>query len=621
MERSEPALVPEWLKGANGGISGGGSTAHHFASSSQSDDHSVVLPARKRSSVSSSDHDTPRSSLMDRTSSSYFRRSSSSNGALVHDKEPSAYSRSYSSFNRSHRDKDWEKGLDYREERLLSGNHRDRDYSDSLTDIRTSRIEKDTLRRSQSMISGKRVDVWPKRVGNDTNNGQLVGGSIVSNIHKASFERDFPSLGAEEKQGVPDICRVSSPGLSTASQSLPICSSTVIGGDGWTSALAEVPVMISSNSPILSSIQQSAPASLATVPPSTTTGLNMAETLAQAPSRARSVPQLSVETQRLEELAIKQSRQLIPMTPSVPKTSVLNSSDKLKPKASRIGELGNVSKVGQQPSSPQLVNHALRGPARLDVPKTSQAGKLLVLKPAREKNGLSPTVKDSQSPTNTNRASLGVGPFAPSRNPNPNSNAPKLSTDHRKAPALPVTQSSSMDKRPPSQAQNRSDFFKSLRKKTENLSAAIPDSCPIMSSVLEKSDEQIPVSDATVSEGKDVNDPVLDCSTGNESNMAGNGDSFSGNGEKKYGSDAIVCTDEEEAAFLRSLGWEEPEENAGEEEEALTEEEINAFYECIKLRPASKLFQGMQKSKIALLLESHTGNGASSGCTSSNSAP
>lgn len=32
--------------------------------------------------------------------------------------------------------------------------------------------------------------------------------------------------------------------------------------------------------------------------------------------------QLSIQTQRLEELAIKQSRQLIPVTPSMPKSSV-----------------------------------------------------------------------------------------------------------------------------------------------------------------------------------------------------------------------------------------------------------------------------------------------------------
>ncbi|XP_077214152.1 uncharacterized protein LOC143848992 [Tasmannia lanceolata] len=602
MERSEPALVPEWLKGTNGG-----NAPHHFISSSQSDDHSVALPTRIRSPGSSSDYDSLRSS---RTSSSYFRRSSSSNGAVIRDKETSSHLRSCSSFNRPHHDRDWEK------ERLLLVDNRDRDYSDSLTNILVSRIEKDSLRHSQSKISGKRVEVWPKRVGNDKNNGSLVGGSIVSNIHKASFERDFPSLGAEEKQGVPDISRVSSPGLSTASQSLPMGTS-VIGGDGWTSALAEVPAKIASNSTIFSSAQQNTPASSATVPPSTTTGLNMAETLAQAPSRTRTVPQLSVETQRLEELAIKQSRQLRPMTPSTPKTSVLNS-EKPKPKAARTGELSNTTKVGQQPLSSQLSNHTLRGPARSDVPKTSQAGKLLVLKVGREKNGLSPTAKDNQSPTNVSRASLGASPsaaFAPVRNPN----VPKLSVD-RKAPPLSVAQSS-MDRRPPSQAQNRSDFFNSLRKKSSvNLSAAIPDSNPVMSSVLEKTSEQIVASANSVSDGKDASDTVLDWSTENHgSNMAGNCDAsgrFSENGEMNSGS-YTVYPNEKEAAFLRSLGWEEN--NSG-EEEALTEEEISAFYEealpYIKLRPASKLFQMMQKAKI-VPLESHV----SSGLSSSKSEP
>ncbi|KAL4309414.1 hypothetical protein GQ457_01G011950 [Hibiscus cannabinus] len=47
----------------------------------------------------------------------------------------------------------------------------------------------------------------------------------------------------------------------------------------------------------------------------------MAEALAQAPSRTHTAPQLSVKlkSQRREKLAIKQSRQLIPVTPSMPK--------------------------------------------------------------------------------------------------------------------------------------------------------------------------------------------------------------------------------------------------------------------------------------------------------------
>lgn len=255
---------------------------------------------------------------------------------MIREKDPSGRSRPYSSFGRSHRERDWERDHDF-----WSGDH---DISDSLT--LTNRTKKDTLRRSQSMISGRRGGV--RRVGNDTSNGLLVGGHIMHNFQKAAFERAFPSLGAEEKQVVPDISRASSPGLSPASQNLPI-GAAVRGGECWTSALAQLPVTVGSSG-ILPSAQQTAPASSAYVAPSTTTGLNMAETLAQTPARTRTTPQvnrihlllvitsfwivllltfiawlqLSVETQRREELAIKQSRQLIPMTPSMPKTSVGN---------------------------------------------------------------------------------------------------------------------------------------------------------------------------------------------------------------------------------------------------------------------------------------------------------
>lgn len=254
------------------------------------DDHAIALPTRNWSSVSFSDHDSPRSSAFtDRTSSSYFRRSSSTNGSMMHDKEPSAYSRNYSSF-KSHRDRDWDKDLDFRLAESTS-----RDYSDSLssTNILTSRIEKEKLSRSQSMISGKRGEVPSKRVGNDMSNGIHTGGNIVSNKHKSAFDINFPTLVAEEKQGVPDIGRVSSPGLSTACQSLPMSTLPGIGCDGWTSALAALPAIVGSNSTPLHSAQQTAFASSAAVHPSISTGLNMAETLAQAPSRARTAPQVT----------------------------------------------------------------------------------------------------------------------------------------------------------------------------------------------------------------------------------------------------------------------------------------------------------------------------------------
>ncbi|KAM7267166.1 hypothetical protein ACFE04_009332 [Oxalis oulophora] len=58
----------------------------------------------------------------------------------------------------------------------------------------------------------------------------------------------------------------------------------------------------------------------------------MAEAMTQAPPTARATPELSVKTQRLKELAIKQLRQFISVTPSIAKGSSLSLFDKANPK-------------------------------------------------------------------------------------------------------------------------------------------------------------------------------------------------------------------------------------------------------------------------------------------------
>lgn len=224
---------------------------------------------------------------MDRTSSSNSRRSSS-NGSPKH---------AYSSFNRSYRDKDRERD----KERLSYGDLWDRDSSDPLGNILSNRIEKDTLRRSNSMVSRKHSEIFPKRIVLDSKcssnsshsngNGVLSAGSTGTSIKKSVFEKDFPSLGTEERGGL-DIGRVSSPGLSSAVQSLPVGSTTLIGGEGWTSALAEVPSIIGSSSSGSFSTQTGLASSLSGQP-SAMAGLNMAEALAQPPARARAGPQVT----------------------------------------------------------------------------------------------------------------------------------------------------------------------------------------------------------------------------------------------------------------------------------------------------------------------------------------
>ncbi|KAK5840304.1 hypothetical protein PVK06_009198 [Gossypium arboreum] len=620
MERSEPALVPEWLRSTGPVTGGGGNSAHHFASSSFNSDISpLVHHGRHRNFRNIGDSDSPRYAFLDRASSLNSRRSSS-NGSAKH---------AYSSFSRNHRDKDRERDKD----RSSFGDHWERDSSDPLESIFTSRVEKsgvstsrveiDALRRSHSMVSRKQSEPLPQKIavgsgdsGNNNHNsgnGLLSGGTIGSNIHKAVFEKDFPSLGTEDRQAGPQIARVSSPGLSSASLSSPACNSALIGGDGWTSALAEMPTMVGSSStgslpaPLIVSTSGSGVQSV-------TVGLNMAEALAQAPSRTRTAPQLSVKTQRREELAIKQSKQLIPVTPSMPKGSILNSVDKSKSKpAVRVSEMNIVVKSGQQ--QPSCIHHGNQSPhsghVKSDMPKTS--GKLLVLKPGWENGVSSPTQKDVASPTNVNNkvatSQHAVTPVtsAPARN-----NNTKLSSGERKAAALNPIAGFTVEKKPSlAQTQSRNDFFNLLKKKTSaNTAAGLSDSNLHISSTTEKSEVT-----------KNVDSPSMNTHANeNGSAATSNGDTcqeaqrFSDDGEKNMSSYAMVYPDEEEAAFLRSLGWEE---HSG-DDEGLTEEEINAFYqEYMKLRPSLQLRHGVQP-KLAQFFATNL-DGASSELSSSDS--
>lgn len=567
MERTEPTFVPEWYKISNSSATGSGNSNNQSGSSLQSDEHNISLSSRSKLTVSISDYDAPRSSFSERTSSS-FRRSASSNGYIVREKDTS--SRAYNSFGRNHRDRDRDREKDF------EIHHRDRplllddefgDYPDVLI---PNKSDKDSLRRSQSMLSGRRADSSLKRTGHDSSNGfQSMGGSVrISGMTKSSFEKEFPSLGAEEKHAGSDVIRASSPGSSTALHNLPVTASTIIGADGWTSVLAEVPG--GGNGLIVSSALQtgSVPASTAL---SASTGLNMAETVAQVPARARTTPQLLSDSQKIEELHRQQILKLRPVTPSMPKNSGVNLAEKSKTKVSKMAEYSTV-KVGQHLSS-QFVNLTLRSNIKSDVPKTSQPGNFHVLN--REKNGVSPTDKDNLHPRNGSRV-------APSPSGIPLAAIsyltgqvhPKLKVNGK---ASALSSSSFGEKKPPSsQAQNRNDFFNSLRKKSSSSQANTNQEdprCKVSAPSLEKLDE------VAVSNKQKVASPVMSTSQFSVENGNCSG-SF-----KTIEEPERLVPDEEEAAFLRSLGWEE---NAG--EEALTPEEIESFLsEYEKKMPVSKL--------------------------------
>lgn len=613
MERSEPALVPEWLR-STGSVTGGGSSSPHFATSSLHSDVTLsTLSSRNRSPRSVSDKDSPRSVFLDRSSSSNSRRSSSGTSS----KHP------YSSFNRNHRDKNRER----EKERPGTVDLWDHDTSDPLGNILAGRVDKNSLRRSQSLVSRKPGEFLPRRtedskggisITHSSGNGIHSGGSSSFNGNqKAAFEKDFPSLGIEERQ----VTRVSSPGLSSAVQSLPIGNSALLGADKWTSALAEVPPIIGSIGIGSSASQQSVAVAPTPSALSGTASLNMAEALSQAPPRARSTMQIPDKTQRLEELAIKQSRQLIPVIPSMPKVSVSSSADKSKqPKSiARTNEMVGITKSMQQPFSSQLANQARSGQVRAEAPATSHGKTLLVLKSGRE-NGVTSLSKEASTPANNTGNRLAncppaVAPSAPAVT-SPTSRVTSLET---KAAALSLKPRSTAEKRSSlSQAQSRSDFFNLMRKKTSNSSTALPDSGMASSNSREQS----------CLKTKDEDSASLSpCVSENGSERTSNGDPHEAQNHVQRHNDVeennspingSVYPDEKEAAFLRSLGWDE---NAV-EEEGLTEEEINAFYqEYMKLKPSLKVYKGAQP-KCLMLPELHLATNpgtASSNSTSSES--
>ncbi|KAG6433031.1 hypothetical protein SASPL_104636 [Salvia splendens] len=592
MERSEPTLVPEWLKKA-GSLNGG-------SSPSNSDDQTSLKLARNKSFAKSNGNDFGRSFSSDRTTSSYFRRSSSSNG--------SGHLSSHSSFGKQH-DRDWDRNTYDSRDREMSimRDFRRWDSSDGSGATLLSKYERDGFSRSHSMVSGNNVDTWHKNAITDSSttvgtkaNGLLIKSRPIGGVKKTFFEKDFPSLGSEERTVTPEVGRVTSPSLGSAIFGLPLGSSTIANGEKWTSALAEVPVLVGSNSNVISPVQLAATRS-STVALGSSANLNMAEAVAQAPNRGQTTPSLLVGTQRLEELAIKQSRQLIPVTPSMPKTLAFSSTDKQKNK--------------------------VVGPVKGDILKASNAGKLHVLKSGSEKNGTAYAMKDSLSPTSSSKL-VSSTLAAPSVS---GSTATRGSTNnpiHGRKPAFTV-----LDKRPTSQAQSRNDFFNSVRKKSLENSSSIAGSPTANSSPV------VEINTATSPSSSDKSEMEVMCGNTSQGGETSLGVSLGGdnlpeirgdmkenvgtcdvqkhisNGMKHPSLD-LIFPEEEEAALLRSLGWEE---NAEGDEGGLTEEEINAFREditkYINSKPSFKILK--EAPPKIFPFDSHIG-GMSTGLSSSD---
>ncbi|OEL22225.1 hypothetical protein BAE44_0016761 [Dichanthelium oligosanthes] len=488
MEQDTPLLKPGWMKDKAAGA------ANFWATTSSRSDYQVIGgSSRNHSSGHDRDHNSQQSSS---------GRSSGSNGSRKPDRDAMGKSRGYGNFGRN-RDKDRDRERDFdsrdRERRSTAADR------DDFKSFGTCRSERDRMNRARS-----KADTWSKGVvsvnngsasrnnavsssrSNDKSNtiastgtgvvnsfsNAAVGASIsnaavrtsisnasvsstvskVSNAASITFEREFPQLSLEDKNGRQGISKVPSPGISTPIQNVPL----ITPSDGWNSVLADLPLVSDAKkSPATSSLLQIAPSKQTEVVPNSGTALSMAEAVMQAPPRICSGPQLSIEAQKIEERTLRQHI-LRPLTPPASKSSVLSS---LKAKGTRLGDPTGPSKTAQQLKI-QSANGSIRGQVKSDISKLSQSGSYQVL--TREQNSAAHNAKDCP-----------IKPVSPP--------TPLVSIDTQKKPVVsqklkigtnehPLPLQGPCGDRKSNEREKRRVFFEGLRTKSSNGSSIAVDS-------------------------------------------------------------------------------------------------------------------------------------------------
>ncbi|KAL6899264.1 hypothetical protein ACP4OV_005922 [Aristida adscensionis] len=463
MEHNAPAFKPQWLTGA---VRAAGAASLWAAPSPRADYQGNGGSSRNPSSGYDRNHSSQQPSS---------RRSSGSNGSQRPDRDGMRKSKGYDNFGRN-REREREKDLNTRdrESRLVAA---DRYGYEAFS---TCRPERDRLNRARS-----EPETWSKSVVSlnngsaDTSNADIsssrsveavgisgsnaVGSTLASstsvrnvvvnasksNAVEIAFEREFPELSSKDRIGRQGISKVSSLVISTPIQNIPLINAS----DGWNSVLADIPLLNDRNkSPAASSMQQSAPVNQTEAVTNSGIGLTMAETVIQAPRRSSISPQLSIETQKIEERTLRQYA-LRPITPSASKSSVLKTNP------TRIGDPIAPIKCAQQ-----LKLHSAVGPARTpikaDVSKLSQLASFQVLRP--EQNVTAQTSKGCVSNV--------VDPTAPSVSVESPKNPVAIQKVKTAAHELSITlQGPSGDKK--SNAREKHKFFEMLRAKSSNSSS------------------------------------------------------------------------------------------------------------------------------------------------------
>ncbi|CAK9237562.1 unnamed protein product [Sphagnum troendelagicum] len=716
MDRSEPSLVPEWLRGAGG-------ATHH------------VQPSSAHQGASNADYISPRSysALSERNYYSAGRRggggrSSSVNERSLQDWDP--YSRGYTNFVRSpvsrtyeateridrdaQREWDWDRDRNGHDRDRASGfggvDDLDRDQQHLDTSLSYWRpglgpnlgvrheVEPLPLRRSQSMtLTARALENGEKKMLGGEQGGlpsvlPATSGSLTSSMQKAAFERNFPSLGAQDRgaSGVvvqpnlghvavlsprplwqgPSTTRLDGTRSSTLSPGLPSSgvnrglvagsggSGANIGAEGWSSALAEAPSALmggltaingtSVADPSITSVSSVSSGTIVVTTSGTSANpTKMVDALVQNPPRFHAPPQQSAEKQRLEELALKQSRQLIPMKPSLPKNMGLSPREKLKPKVVRTQDVVTPP-AGMKVRQP-VGSSASSSPYRLPASQHAETPKVLAHKMNKEIGSVLPlsqpdsALKSNSSPLGPISVGVSLGSavgnasggggnisYTPRKQkqlldrhalPIPSLSLPAGSMDGslggiRPKDGLNGTLAGTDDRRPPMPTQNRVDFFNALRKKA-SVGAALSAADMRDQMTTKKSDfvngkelvASLTNQNAASPEESTINGVIM--------KEGSNEQLFETEVSANVASGGATASEEEEAAFLRSLGWEE---NAEDGEEALTEEEISAFYqERMRLTTVSTAMQNSSNHHNCTDLKVGSVGNLSSGMSTSDS--
>ncbi|KAJ7538033.1 hypothetical protein O6H91_11G032000 [Diphasiastrum complanatum] len=491
-----------------------------------------------------------------------------------------------------------------------------------------------TISPVQSMVRcQKSLGNGGERTAIESAASPIRGVGLAGSIQHATFEKKFPSLNSQDRlyalqSNLGDISLLNSrlleePSSRTNSKHVFSSDISIACFDGVPNSEAAVgstgttePFKISDarDKTVLSADMTAAP-----VAPS------IASTQASVSSSTHVLKpaKLAVETQPLEAVALRQLRPLVPMKPAFSRIMGLSPRDKLQLNAAKKVKpvVPVTSWVTRTSSQPFNASHHQELPTN---------GKLVLRKNSREAAATNASFTKLEGGTcvplvASSGTNLAMGKIGVSNTSTTNVNflkQPKKSLVRIGAP-IPVSQtaadvgtvkqymarkSTSHDKRILVQTQNRSEFFNALRRKAAVGEAALS-KFDNKTSVLrnrnevfardENQDESVMKNDALLGDVHSGLDGIAVQKSFSSMSISGNV-----NGTQKgnpanvlilEGMKAVVSqstaedlstgmlpashvagSEEEEAAFLRLLGWQE---SAEEGEEALTEEEINAFYQ------------------------------------------